>query len=711
MNTTVVKIDNKKCSPRKQQTQWASEIDAALKRLRSWQVQAEKINKRYLSERVNDTTGTIGGDTRINLFYSNVSTLEAMLYGSVPKIDVSRRYHDASDDAARVAAEVMERLLNSDLATNGKEYDTVLRSTLQDRLLSGLGSARVRYTVETQVNPQTGQEEMTNETAPIDYYYWGDMLWSWGRSFSDLTWIGFRNYLTKEEAVKRFGAEKAKDLNYKVRTVSVTDSGDNDKDSESYGRKAEVWEIWCKKDRKIHWYAKDLETLLDTKDDTLKLKGFFPCPPFFIANPTTALYIPTPDFILAQDLYNEIDILQTRISILTTAVKAVGVYDSGCTGVERMFQEGTDNTLIPVDSWAAFAEKGGLQGSVQWLPLMDIVGALDKLIATRDQTIGLLQQVSGFSDIMRGSLGNQYEGVGQSSLKAKFGSVRVQALQDQFAQFASDLVQLKAEVIARHFSPETIVAMSNMEKSVDAELLPQAVQLIKNPEKARLSVVIRPESVAMVDYAELKAERMDFLNAISMFLQTSASLIESKPEAEPFLLQMLQWGLAGFKGAQEIEGVMDKAIEGSMKQAQSKQDEPSPEEQAAQMEQQKEQAKLQAEMQKIKAKGQSDMEVRKNDMDADIATAQKQLEFDMMKLQAESQADLAEIRMKAEADANQQQHDARMNALQNQAVTQQELQKTAKTAQIDVEKMAAKAELDIEVDKQRAKGGDSEQGE
>jgi len=342
---------------------------------------------------------------------------------------------------------------------------------------------------------------------------------------------------------------------------------------------------------------------------------------------------------------------------------------------------------------------------------MDIVCALDKLIATRDLTIGLLQQVSVFSDIMRGSLGNQYEGVGQSSLKAKFGSVRVQALQDQFAQFASDLVQLKAEVIARHFSPETIVAMSNMEKSVDAELLPQAVQLIKNPEKARLSVVIRPESVAMVDYAELKAERMDFLNAISMFLQTSASLIESKPEAEPFLLQMLQWGLAGFKGAQEIEGVMDKAIEGSMKQAQSKQDEPSPEEQAAQMEQQKEQAKLQAEMQKIKAKGQSDMEVRKNDMDADIATAQKQLEFDMMKLQAESQADLAEIRMKAEADANQQQHDARMNALQNQAVTQQELQKTAKTAQIDVEKMAAKAELDIEVDKQRAKGGDSEQGE
>ena len=155
---------------RKYQTIWAAEMTAADKRLKPWRKKAEKINKRYLAERSGSQTNTVGGDTRLNLFYSNVSTLQSMLYGSVPKIDVSRRYADSADDVARVAAETMERLLNADVAENGREYDTVLRSTLQDRLLGGLGCAKVRYSVVTHKNPETGEEEMLRESAPADYF-------------------------------------------------------------------------------------------------------------------------------------------------------------------------------------------------------------------------------------------------------------------------------------------------------------------------------------------------------------------------------------------------------------------------------------------------------------------------------------------------------------------------------------------------------------
>jgi len=73
-----------------------------------------------------------------------------MLYGSVPKIDVSRRYADANDDKSRVAAEIMQRLLNEDVQVNGKEIDNVLRSALQDRFTAGLGTAKVRYTYQTE---------------------------------------------------------------------------------------------------------------------------------------------------------------------------------------------------------------------------------------------------------------------------------------------------------------------------------------------------------------------------------------------------------------------------------------------------------------------------------------------------------------------------------------------------------------------------------
>jgi hypothetical protein len=92
--------------------------------------------------------------------------------------------------------------------------------------------------------------------------------------------------------------------------------------------------------------------VLDSKADPLKLEGFYPTPPFFLANPTTALYLPTPDYKLAEDLYNEIDKLQERISTITEAVKVVGVYDSSNAEIQTMMNQGVDNKLIPVANWA-----------------------------------------------------------------------------------------------------------------------------------------------------------------------------------------------------------------------------------------------------------------------------------------------------------------------------------------------------------------------
>lgn len=360
-----------------------------------------------------------------------------------------------------------------------------------------------------------------------------------------------------------------------------------------------------------------------------------------------------------------------------------------------MFKEGLENDMIPVDNWALFAEKGGIRGQVEWVPIGDIVNALDKLRQLRDETIGLLQQVSGMSDVMRGSLNNQYEGVGQSQIKAQYGSVRVQALQDEFAQFASDLMALKAEVIARHFEPQSIVRMSNMEYSYDVELLGPAVELIKMPEQAHLQIQIRPESVAMVDYQMLKVERTDYINALSMFMQSAAPLMESDPNAKPFLLQLLQWGLAGFKGASEIEGVIDKAIEASQQEQQQPQEGPSPEEMQMQMEQQKEQMKQQGELAKIQAKAEADRMLREQDMQMDIATAQAQTQAKQMETQAEMYATLAEIEAKMQADIAVETVKVQGNIQQSQAAAEAEVQKNAAETVMEIEKETKKSSLKI----------------
>ncbi|MDB4312066.1 hypothetical protein N9937_01420, partial [bacterium] len=429
--------------------------------------------------------------------------------------------------------------------------------------------------------------------------------------------------------------------------------------------------------------------ILDTRDDTLGLSGFYPCPPFLVANQTTSLYVPTSDYRLAQDLYNEVDVLQTRISIITEAVKVVGVYDRSAEGISRMFKEGTDNDLIPVDNWALFAEKGGIEGQIDWVPIGEISETLLRLRELRDEAIGLLQQVTGMSDIMRGELKQGQEGVGQSEMKVKFGSVRVQALQDEFAQFAADLLQLKAEVIGLHFDPMTIAQYANIDETFDADLVPQAIQLIKSPLEARLRVDIRPESVAMVDYAQLKQERIDYVTSVSTFLQSSGPILEFEPAAKPFLLELLKWGLAGFKGAKTIEGVLDKAIEASHKAQQDAAQEPEkpdPEQMKVQGQIQLETLKFENEMKLMQSKTMSDIAIRKADLEADQATAQGSAQAEIQQTMADMMSDLATIKAKMTADIATEQNSGQVQLATGLADAQMEMTKDVNQANLDISK-------------------------
>jgi len=691
---------------------WAEELGSSIKSREKWWKQSDKIVNRYLGESTQSKDSLDNKGFDLNMFHSNIKTLGDMLYGNTPKIDVSRRYAQPSDDIGRVAAEMMERLLNLDVAENGAEIDAVFRSTLQDRLLVGLGCAKVRYEVETEqvpvmdemgqmvMNPEDGstpmmEEKLVHEDAPADYYYWGDILWGWCRNWAQMPWIAFRSYMTKDQIEARWGKEVADNVKLKKQTKSTSDEGEQDENTDSAWMRAEVWEIWCKETRKVHWVILGYDKQLEEKDDILKLSGFWPCPPFFLANGTTTLYTPTPDFVMAQDLYNEVDKLQTRIAVITEAVRVVGVYNASADNLKSMFSAGKDNDLIPVENWALFGENGGLAGQIEWLPIVDIVQALRELIQIRDQTIGLLQQITGMVDVMRGSLDNQYEGVGQTEQKTKFGSVRIQALQEQFARFGGDLMQIKAEVIQRHFSPETIYKRANMQFSVDEELVPQAIELIKNPEDARLRINIRPESVAMIDYQALKGERTEYMNAVSTYFQSAGSIMEKDPSAKPFVLQLLQWGLAGFKGSSEIEGVIDKAIEASMQAEKDKEGqppEPTPEQIAAQAATSLEQLKQQGDMAKIQGKAQADMKVRQSDMMSDIATAHESHTRKMAEIQGALQAKLAEIQTSLQADLLMEQAQAQSNIMQTQATVEGEIQKDVIEHNINLESEEVKTQ-------------------
>jgi Mg2+ and Co2+ transporter CorA len=693
-NVVQLDADNK----RDTQKFWIEEISSAQKRLKDWHKRASKINERYLGEHVKRD-----GDFSLNFFHSNTKTLQDMLYSNLPKVEASRTQADAQDDTARVAAEIIERLMNLDIAANGEEYDSVLRSCLQDRLIPGLGCARVRYEMESEtytipddgITPEHEETVIVSESAPVEYYHWQDVLWSWGRSFADLTWIAFRAYLTKSEVEKRFGKKAADGVEYTKQKVAENADVENRDEDKSPWAKAEIWEIWDETDRVVRWFAAGASSLLDEKDDPLQLTGFFPCPPFLIANATTSLYRPTPDYLMSQDLYNQLDKLQTRIATITEAVKVVGVYDASADGVKRMLKEGVENDLIPVDEWAMFAESGGLKGKIDWLPLQDIAATLQKLQELRDETIRLLQQVTGMADVMQGQLNSPYEGVGQSQLKAQFGSVRVQALQDQFARFAGDLMQLKAEVICKHFEPQSIVEQSNIMYSESAELAPQAVQLLKAPNMAYVRIIVRPETIAMQDFGRLKAERTEFLNAMATFMQSAAPLVQQDPAAMPYLLKMLQWTMAGFKGSQQIEAVLDRAVDDSIRKLEQQQGQPDPQQQA-------EQAKQQGEMQKIQAKAQADIQLRQADLQADMQTIMAQTQAKQGEIAATHQARVEEIHTKLRSDLYKEQVTVQGDIAQTEAAAEAETRKDAAATEMEMVKAASQIEMELEAEAEKS---------
>ena len=308
----------------------------------------------------------------------------------------------------------------------------------------------------------------------------------------------------------------------------------------------------------------------------------------------------------------------------------VGAYDQSFSELKQMLQSSIENDLVPVDKWAMLAEKGGMKGVIEMFPVGEIVEVLSTLRQMRLETIDLLYQVTGLSDILRGG-GEKYEGVGKAELKARFGSVRITYLQEEFARFASELLTIKAQVIAKHFEPQTIVEQSNIMFSYDQQYVQPAIALIKNLDASVWRVDIKPETMAMVDWAQLKADRTEYINAVSLFLQSSAPILELQPDTAPMLLELLKWGLAGFKGGQEIESVLDQAIQGYLQsqQARKQQQQENPEMAKARGDIQKTQAKLRAdlikqgdkhrkEMQKLAATTQADLVKIKADTQSDV---------------------------------------------------------------------------------------------
>lgn len=401
------------------------------------------------------------------------------------------------------------------------------------------------------------------EEVLVDHVHWEDFLTSPARTWAEVRWVARQVYMTKDEGKKRFGSI--------FEDVPLDwlppDIGENEamRPEHYLFRRARVWEIWDKPSRKVIWVAHGYqERVLDEVEDPLRLTGFFPTPKPLYATMTSESLIPVPDYQMYRDQAVQIDTLTARIEAISKSIKIAGVYDAAQEGIQRMFAEGVENQLIPVNQWGQFSEKGGLKGSLDILDIGMLSEVLGKLVEVRAQAKNDLYEVTGISDIIRGTTAASETATAQQ-IKAGFGTMRLRSRQQEVARFARDIIRLVSEIVCEHFTGRTMLLVSDIANiaetsPTDIPLIGDAIRLLQDDKTRLLRIDVETDSTIMANHQQEQQARIQFLTMASQFLQQALPAIQQSPEVAPLLGQMMLFGIRSFPQGAELEGAFENAI-------------------------------------------------------------------------------------------------------------------------------------------------------
>lgn len=406
-------------------------------------------------------------EVAFNILWSNIETLKPAIYARPPVAVVARKYADR-DPVGRAASMILRRCIEQ-TAEAGK-LDRKLKQVRDDYLLYGRGVLWARYEAETS---ETGQitedseeqgERVEEEEICWDFVRRRDFLHSSSPNWESVTWVAREVRMTMEDGVERFGPQ--------FRDVPLEWMPDRQKNAQrpeeahSIFARARVFEVWDITTRKVHWLAQGYDKILDIRDDPLGLRDFFPTPRPLYATLTDSSLIPVPDYQEYGPQAEQLNELTERIRNVTKAIKVAGVYNSQFTEIANLLNDTGENQLVAVTDWMEFAEKQGLKGSIDFLPILDMVQTLESLLNARGQVKSDLYEITGISDVIRGAETTSGDKTAtEIKTKGKYATLRLSDRQAQMAEYVTDCLRITGEIVAEHFGPETLREMSCWDQS------------------------------------------------------------------------------------------------------------------------------------------------------------------------------------------------------------------------------------------------------
>lgn len=675
---------------------WCAEIKAAEKSQAKWVERGKKIEKIYADERDMTTARA----RRFNILYSNVETLRPAVYMQTPKAQAVRRYHDR-DPVARLASMMLERCIQTSCQLY--EFDAAMDQAVRDRLLPGRGVLWVSY------EPVFEGEALVAENAISSYVPWTDFLHSVARTWEEVRWVARRFFKTRNELARwlvEVGLakdEKAAKAAAKVIQLDWRADGEKDEDGKADERnKAQIWEVHDKDTGAVIYVAPGSNeyAVLGQKEPAVRYRDFFPTPRPLLGTTTAKSLIPTPDYAQYQDQAEELNRITERIGVLQKALKVAGVYASDLSELAQLIEAG-DNRMIPVKDWAMFAEGGGAKGRIEWFPVEIVAEVLKALYEIRDQAKQTLYEVSGIGDILRGSTDPNETATAQG-IKAKWGSLRVRRIQKDVQRYAADIMRLKAEVIAEQFDFKTIRQMAGVdmevlakyapkppppqmppgaeqdpmaqqmmaqqqkqaEQKLIADFLGQVEQLLRNDVARNFRIDVETDSTLEPDMAEEKQAAIEFVTAMTAFMEKAAPMVAQGPEAAKLVGEMMLFAARRFDKIDSLEQAIEQAMEAAAK----------PRPPAPDPEMLKVQAKIEGDKQALKMKGEAQQQ--------DMAHKREMHQLDMTARIQEVQVEGAIKQQEAQQSAIEGQQKLALQAAQGeQALRQGEQQGRLKQQQ------------------------------
>lgn len=735
---------------------WKEQIESVDSANKNWIRRGKNIVKRYRDERSKVEND---GLRRMNILWTNVSIMEPAIYSKCPLPVADRKFLD-HDPTGRLSSQILERSLRNEVKINGLHNS--ITAAVKDYLLPGRGQIWVRYepeieqgislpseqtnsmedeldkilednnvdiedTPEEEKLENTG-EQLLAERVPVDYIDWKDfyMFPAKARRWEEVQAVGKRIYISKHEAIERFGEEIGSKMRPNTVVLGSISERDYYSDTSIFQdineRDIIVFEIWNKTDKRAYWISTGYDYLCDIKEDPLKLKKFFPCPKPLSATMTNDTVIPVPDFHEWQDQALQIDELTQRIAMLSRACKVAGTYDAANGGLKRLLNESVENQLIPVDNWAMHAEKGGVKGSISFMPLEEIQSCIQTLQQVKQEQKQDLDEITGLSDILRGTTDSR-ETLGGLRIKNNNAGTRLSKRVSDVVEFACETVQIVAEVMCKHFNDETLIEasgilyeeelqpefviseyQSNTESQQSsmhqvpqqpmhqqapqqsaqgqstnivpfppqtqsqplggpqqpiqqvqqpqpfpqiggmipppdpamliAEKIKKAIDLLRKDISTEYRIDIETDSTVFGDVMQEREDASEFLGGVTEFMDKMSNVMQTMPEAAPFLGKALQFAVRKYRTGRDLESEIDVLVEKFIKKAKdaAANPQPNPEQQKAQIEIQK----IQLEAQSQKA---NDDRAAQNQQADDQRQAQLQQANDQRKMIMQQQED------------------------------------------------------------------------